>query len=220
MKTKIIQNAKTIILALILTLCVGYVSASSWTGPTAAAPLGNTDTPINAGNAPQIKKGNLDIVGLTTSGAAATYGLVVDGVINSTTGGVKFPDGTVQTTAAAGESQLATSVFVKSTVSSTNTAISSNCTVGFSSGSTINGYLCTNTAVVAIPTGKSYACFLTRTVFEDSYLSNNSTLGTKGTLIEPQCLVSGNQLQAVFVTSASNIDPYDVVACSMNCIVF
>jgi hypothetical protein len=62
MKTKILQNTKSIILALILTLCVGYVSASStWVGPSVAAPGNNTDTPLNTGSTAQTKNGNLNV---------------------------------------------------------------------------------------------------------------------------------------------------------------
>jgi len=62
MKTKILQNTKSIILALILTLCVGYVSASSTftNPPTGATPATyNTDAPINTGASGQMKDGNL-----------------------------------------------------------------------------------------------------------------------------------------------------------------
>ncbi|MDD5720891.1 MAG: hypothetical protein PHT16_00360 [Candidatus Pacebacteria bacterium] len=79
MKTKIIQNIKSIVLALILVIGGSYVFASStWVGPTATAPNNNTDTPINVGNIGQIKQGNLWIKGLTTSGGAAAYGLIVE----------------------------------------------------------------------------------------------------------------------------------------------
>jgi hypothetical protein len=79
MKTKIIQNIKSIILALILVLGVSYVSAySTWAPPTATAPGNNIDAPINAGNVGQIKQGTLWIKGLTTSGGAAANGLIVE----------------------------------------------------------------------------------------------------------------------------------------------
>ena len=52
----------SIILALILTLCVGYVSASStWVGPTANPTGGNTDTPLNVGSSIQNKAGPLTL---------------------------------------------------------------------------------------------------------------------------------------------------------------
>jgi hypothetical protein len=92
MKTKLLQNSKSIILALILTLCVGYVSASStYTGPnspTATAPGNNTDAPLNIGTGLQTKDGNLWIKGLLPNppGGTATYGLVVDGKVGIGTG--------------------------------------------------------------------------------------------------------------------------------------
>ena len=72
MKTKIIQNIKSIILALILVIGVGYVSAQSWTPPTASPPGNNTDTPLNVGNSGQTKSG-----GLTFNTGGAVNGLIV-----------------------------------------------------------------------------------------------------------------------------------------------
>jgi len=48
MKTKIIQNIKSIILALVLVVGVSYVSAA-WTNPPANPTNGNVDAPINVG---------------------------------------------------------------------------------------------------------------------------------------------------------------------------
>ena len=63
MKQKIIQNIKSIILALILVVGVSFVSAiGTWSGPTAPAPGNNTDTPLNTGSSNQIKAGNLLII--------------------------------------------------------------------------------------------------------------------------------------------------------------
>ena len=73
MKIKIIQNIKSVILALILVAGVSYVSAAStWSSPTAAAPGNNVDNPLNVGSAGQVKSGGLT---LNTGGAAT--GLIV-----------------------------------------------------------------------------------------------------------------------------------------------
>lgn len=74
MKTKIIQNIKSVILTLVLVLGVSYVSASStWVAPTASAPGNNTDVPLNVGSVGQIKIG-----GLTLNTGGAANGLIVD----------------------------------------------------------------------------------------------------------------------------------------------
>lgn len=89
MKQKIIQNIKSIILALILVAGVSYVSAySTWTAPTATAPGNNTDTPLNVSNTGQIKVG-----GLTLNTGGATNGLVVDKGLTILKGGLQFPTG-------------------------------------------------------------------------------------------------------------------------------
>ncbi|MFA6353620.1 MAG: hypothetical protein WCW93_01670 [Candidatus Paceibacterota bacterium] len=102
MKTKIIQNTKSIILALILTLCVGYVSASStWNNPPAGTvpPANNTDAPINTGASSQFKDGNLWIkaIGLE-KGLIVENGNVGIGVVEPTAkldiaGNIKIVDG-------------------------------------------------------------------------------------------------------------------------------
>ncbi|MFA6257658.1 MAG: hypothetical protein WC671_01455 [Candidatus Paceibacterota bacterium] len=67
MKTKIIQNIKSIILALMLVAGVSYVSAvGTWSGPTATAPGNNTDTPLNVGSTLQSKSGWLGVGGIFT----------------------------------------------------------------------------------------------------------------------------------------------------------
>lgn len=83
MKTKIIQNIKSIILALILVLGVSYVSAfSTWVAPTATAPGNNADTPLNVSGTGQIKIGGLTLncgtnAGCVFNSTSASYGLIV-----------------------------------------------------------------------------------------------------------------------------------------------
>src|SRR3989338_7410230 len=67
MKTKIIQNIKSTILALILVAGVSYVSAvGTWSNPPPGTvpPNNNTETPLNVGITPQIKTGSLTLGGL------------------------------------------------------------------------------------------------------------------------------------------------------------
>jgi len=86
---------------------------AAWIPPLAEPPAGNNETPLNATGTGQSKIGGL----LLNSGGAANGLLVqsgnvgigilnpiakleVSGIIHSLTGGVKFPDNSVQTTAA------------------------------------------------------------------------------------------------------------------------
>ena len=88
MKTKIIQNIKSIILALILVLGVGYVYAQSvWTPPTAPPPGDNTAAPINVGSSGQSKSGGL----ILNTGGAANGLIVVSGNVGI---GTTNPSGT------------------------------------------------------------------------------------------------------------------------------
>ncbi len=56
-QNQFLNSIKIIILALGLAIGVGYISA--WTGPTAVAPQGNTDAPLNVGATTQYKNGPL-----------------------------------------------------------------------------------------------------------------------------------------------------------------
>ncbi len=102
MKTKIIQNIKSIILALILVLGVGYVSAA-WTAAPANPPSNNTPAPINVGGVMgvladlQTKTGDLNLTGILTSSHLFTRDLTVtnsDGTAtNIASGSVLVADG-------------------------------------------------------------------------------------------------------------------------------
>lgn len=91
MKTKIIQNIKSIILAILLVIGASYVYAQSgvWTNPECGPTGCNTPTPLNVSNTGQQKLGGLTL-NLGTSGGSAPYGLIVAngnvgiGVINPT----------------------------------------------------------------------------------------------------------------------------------------
>lgn len=79
MKTKITQNIKSIILALILVAGIGVVSAySTWTPPTATPPGNNVDRPLNVGTTAQAKNGSLTIGASTpASDTGSLYSLQV-----------------------------------------------------------------------------------------------------------------------------------------------
>jgi|SRR3989344_8905412 len=105
MKTKtkinIVQNIKSIILALILVAGVGYVSAySTWVGPTTTPPGNNVDAPINTGGGvagnvySQFKTGLLTLDHLITGDLtiASTNPITVGQVLTTsdTTGKVQW----------------------------------------------------------------------------------------------------------------------------------
>jgi len=116
--------------ALTIALSLNYLYASpyAWTGPTGTAPDDNVGAPINITNATQVKDGNVSVglgtnstavglnpLGLTIAGSQRVEGWlkVGDGATGNPTqlldltgtagvDGIKFPDGTVQTTAGGG----------------------------------------------------------------------------------------------------------------------
>lgn len=98
------QSAKVLAVALFLSMGVQY--AFAWTGPTATPPSGNTSAPINVSATSQIKSGGLWVGSLGADG-----GGYFGGIIESTSGGVKFPDGTIQTTAATGGAIVGSNVY-------------------------------------------------------------------------------------------------------------
>ncbi len=84
MKKLFLENAKTILLAIILSS--GLSIASAWTGPTTTAPGGNVSTPINVGNSVQIKLGGFwaDALG-TTNGVLSTGNVSLTNVQSTVT---------------------------------------------------------------------------------------------------------------------------------------
>ena len=107
------NNIKTFAFLAILLLGASYASAL-WQGPTQTPPGGNVAAPLNIGNNAQIKEGNLTLnaansflngllvpfgkVGIGTTNPGQKLSVV--GTIESTSGGFKFPDGTIQTSRA------------------------------------------------------------------------------------------------------------------------
>lgn len=87
MNTKIIQNIKSIILALAIILGAGYASAA-WTNPPSGTvpPANNVEAPINVGSTLQTKTGNLILSGLSTLDHLITGDLTVTNSVGSVTG--------------------------------------------------------------------------------------------------------------------------------------
>ncbi len=103
---------------IITTLFVGVIAFASWNEPGGNPPTGNAPEPINVGSSTQTKTGSLTVgddfnanlmhsiapgsntfFGDVTVGTAGkTSNLTVNGTIETTSGGVKYPDGSVQTT--------------------------------------------------------------------------------------------------------------------------
>ncbi len=102
MKTHITNNIKAIILALVLTLGVGYAVAGNFTSPNCAPPGCNADAPLNVGSGSQGKAGTL-AVGTTDTSilGLANLALKVNGTILSNgaafNGPIAITDGTQAT---------------------------------------------------------------------------------------------------------------------------
>ncbi len=84
MKKLFLENAKTILLAVVLSSGLGV--ASAWTGPTTTAPGGNVSAPINVSNSTQVKLGGFwaDALG-TTNGVLSTGNVVLTNVQSNVT---------------------------------------------------------------------------------------------------------------------------------------
>lgn len=94
MKNTIFHNLKPLLLALVLSIGISYTYAA-WSPPTATPTGGNTDAPVNVGNATQVKAGALTVNGLLT----AVANVVVGGTIKV---GNIAPSGTACTSSIAG----------------------------------------------------------------------------------------------------------------------
>lgn len=115
----------------------------AWTAPTAVPPGSNVAAPLNVGSTGQSKAG-----GLILNTGGATTGLIVDsgnvgigtaapasklqvaGTIHSTSGGIKFPDNTVQATAVTGGGmQMKTGTYTGNGVDNRNIDIGVNLSI-------------------------------------------------------------------------------------------
>ncbi len=130
--------------------------AQTWTPPTSSPPASNAYAPLTTGPSVDIKRGGLLInTGNATNGLIIQNGnvgigtvspsqkLSVNGIIQSMSGGIKFPDGTVQTTAAAGAG-AETDPTVKSWAKTDNPTIPGNLQVNgtITQGGGISVYQC------------------------------------------------------------------------------
>ena len=88
MKTKIMQNIKSVIIVLVLVVGVSYASAA-WTNPPSTPPNGNVDAPINVGSLLQVKSGSLGLGGLALAG---DFKFLPTGLTPPTTGQVLMAD--------------------------------------------------------------------------------------------------------------------------------
>jgi hypothetical protein len=116
-----LKQATYLLITILLTLGFSLSLQSllaAWTAPTANPPTDNLDHPLTEGTANQTKLGGLTLKGAFMAddddhtlvvdaannrvgiGVAPTKKFTVAGIIKSTTGGIEFPDGTVQATAA------------------------------------------------------------------------------------------------------------------------
>ena len=113
---------QTILIGSALSFALGVNYLYAWTGPTGVAPNNNVSAPLNIGTNAQVKDGNVSVGasanGLTTLGLSVYGAQYIKGwlkvgntgtptqllELSGTSGvdGIKFPDGTVQTSAASG----------------------------------------------------------------------------------------------------------------------
>lgn len=99
--------------AVAFALSLNYLYA--WTAPGANPPSGNVAAPINTGTTAQVKNGGLSVNALSAFGDAYVQGNLGVGVASPQyqvdlyggATGIRFPDGSVQTTAGAGGSSSA-----------------------------------------------------------------------------------------------------------------
>jgi hypothetical protein len=106
-------------LGALVAVALGLNYLAAWTGPTATAPNGNVDAPVNTGTTAQVKDGNVSVgrstnatttLGFSAIGRAYTTGWLTVGSNAAPTQildlrgpvgkGIRFADGTVQASAA------------------------------------------------------------------------------------------------------------------------
>jgi hypothetical protein len=111
MNTIRIQLYRFFLLGALLSLALGLNYLSAWTGPTQSPPNGNVDAPINTGSTLQGKSGGLTLGSTLDIGSSLTVGGVpgdgpylidMGAATPGALAGIRFPDDTVQTTAAGG----------------------------------------------------------------------------------------------------------------------
>jgi len=121
LSSKIFKQAGLLSVALLFALGLQYVHA--WTGPTAAPPNNNIAEPVNVGSSAQIKDGGLGILGnlytyqrlgIGTNRSNPQYSLDLGtDSMSSSAQGIRFADGTVQTTASGGAQSISFAKFLQ-----------------------------------------------------------------------------------------------------------
>ena len=86
--------SKSTILGLMFGVLLAAYAAFAFDPPASAPPGGNVPAPLNVGADPQVKAGGLWVGSLGVDGGAQ-FG----GIVESISGGFRFPDGSTQTTA-------------------------------------------------------------------------------------------------------------------------
>lgn len=152
---RILSQIALIIGTLLFSLGV-QTYAQTWTAPASAPPNSNAYAPLTTGPSVDIKRGGLLInTGNALNGLIVQNGnvgigtvspsqkLTVNGIIQSMSGGIKFPDGTVQATASRGAG-AETDPTVKSWAKTDNPTIPGNLQVNgtITQGGGISIYQC------------------------------------------------------------------------------
>ena len=208
MKKDFINSIKIIILGLVLSLGIGYLSA--WYSPTQTPPNGNIAVPINNSSTPQAKCGNsqpcspisgdlLDINGTLTAQSLGVFGnMTVGGTVQSasfvgTTGNRPIcANGSKTATLCSGSSTYALTVTKSGTGASVGSVTASPS--GISCGST-----CSSGYVAGTPVT------LTAVQGSNNIFNGWSGGGCSGT---GNCIVTMNAATTVTATFTSNVPTY------------
>lgn len=136
-----------------------------------------------------------------------TSQLTVTGVIESTTGGIKFPDGTTQTTAATGSGSVTSVTGTSPVVSSGGTTPAISLASGY--GDTQNPYASkTANFVLAAPNGSSGAPTFRAILAADIPTLNQNTTGTASNVTGTVAIVNGGTGATTAAGALTNLGAY------------